>query len=194
MNLTHTLRLSGLGLILVAMTGCSLFRSTPTPPAVTDNGPLAPAISSTANAGDTFAQGSAPVYCTTAQVARLAAGNPALANAVATNVFYFSTDSNVLSKEAVANLTEQAKLLNIVPGLKLQIEGHTDERGTDNYNMGLGERRANAAASLLGNSGAKDSQISVVSYGKTKPAVDGHDEAAWSKNRRIVLDYTGACL
>ena len=197
MSLSTTMRLSGLGLILVAMSGCSLFRSAQTQPPVADNGPLAPAIATTdASVGRGFDKAGKPVFCTVQQVAALAAskGDKALADAVATRVFYFGTDAYVLDKDAAANLTLQAKLLAAVPALKLQVSGHTDERGTPDYNMGLGERRGNAVASLLGNTGVKNEQISVVSFGKEKPAADGHDEAAWSKNRRVELDYSGACL
>lgn len=202
MSLSTTMRLSGLGLILVAMSGCSLFRSAQTQPPIVDNGPLAPAIAANtdttvdANVGTGFDKVDKPVFCTTQQISTLAAskGGKALADAVAIRIFYFDTDAYVLDKDAATNLTLQAKLLAAVPTLKLQVSGHTDERGTSNYNMGLGERRGNAVASLLSSSGVKSDQINVVSFGKEKPAADGHDEAAWSKNRRVELDYTGACL
>ncbi|MGU0161554.1 peptidoglycan-associated lipoprotein Pal [Escherichia coli] len=75
------------------------------------------------------------------------------------------------------------------PVLKVTVEGHADERGTPEYNISLGERRANAVKMYLQGKGVSADQISIVSYGKEKPAVLGHDEAAYSKNRRAVLVY-----
>ena len=72
---------------------------------------------------------------------------------------------------------------------KVTVEGHADERGTPEYNISLGERRANAVKMYLQGKGVSADQISIVSYGKEKPAVLGHDEAAYSKNRRAVLVY-----
>ena len=68
--------------------------------------------------------------------------------------------------------------------LKVRIEGHCDERGSDEYNLALGERRAKAAMNYLVTLGIADKRLSVISYGKEKPVDPGHDEAAWAKNRR----------
>lgn len=70
------------------------------------------------------------------------------------------------------------------PTVKIQIEGHCDERGSDAYNLALGERRAKAALQYLVTLGIPDKRLSVISYGKEKPADPGHDETSWSKNRR----------
>jgi peptidoglycan-associated lipoprotein len=74
-------------------------------------------------------------------------------------------------------------------GTRVRLEGHTDERGSREYNIGLGERRAQAVRRSLLLQGATDAQISTVSYGAEPPAVSGHDEAAWAKNRRVEIAY-----
>ncbi|WP_156502735.1 OmpA family protein, partial [Oleiphilus sp. HI0067] len=75
------------------------------------------------------------------------------------------------------------------PSAKIVLEGHCDERGTKEYNIALGERRANSVAQFLKVNGVSASQIEVVSYGEESPAVAGSNETAWSKNRRVVLQY-----
>jgi peptidoglycan-associated lipoprotein len=97
---------------------------------------------------------------------------------------YFNFDSAALSDESRNVLTKNAALLGKQPSLKLRIEGNCDERGSDEYNMALGERRAKAAKDYLVNLGVQADRISTVSYGEEKPAVAGHDEASWAKNRR----------
>jgi len=75
-------------------------------------------------------------------------------------------------------------LLKVQPDAKVKIEGHCDERGSAEYNLALGERRAKSAMQYLVTLGVKADRVSIISYGKEKPAVDGHDDAAWAKNRR----------
>ncbi len=81
-------------------------------------------------------------------------------------------------------LRENAVLLKKYPNVKIQIEGHCDERGTVEYNLALGERRANSAKDYLVSLGISPARISTISYGKEKPLDSGHNEAAWAKNRR----------
>jgi peptidoglycan-associated lipoprotein len=97
---------------------------------------------------------------------------------------YFAFDSNELSQESRQILTDKAELLKATPGLTLLIEGHCDERGTNEYNLALGERRARAALDFLVLMGVDASKMSIISYGEEYPAVQGSDESAWSKNRR----------
>ena len=97
---------------------------------------------------------------------------------------YFNFDSSALSDEARSALSKNAELLGKNPSAKVSIEGHCDERGSDEYNMALGERRARAAQDYLVNLGVQSERLSTISYGEEKPADPGHDEAAWSKNRR----------
>ena len=90
-----------------------------------------------------------------------------------------------MSQPARESLNKDADyLLKKAPSLKVQIEGHCDERGSDEYNMALGEKRAKAAFSYLVTLGVPAARLSIISYGKEKPADPGHDEAAWAKNRR----------
>lgn len=102
------------------------------------------------------------------------------------NVIYFDTDRfNVDSSDAAA-LQTQAQYLAQYPQVNVTIEGHADERGTREYNLALGERRANAAKNYLVSIGVAASRISVVSYGKERPVALGSDEQSWAQNRRAV--------
>lgn len=96
----------------------------------------------------------------------------------------FDFDSYILSQPARATLKKNAELLLKNPPFKVQIEGHCDERGSDEYNLALGEKRARHAMDYLVLLGVPASRLSIVSYGKEKPVDPGHDEAAWAKNRR----------
>ena len=97
---------------------------------------------------------------------------------------YFNFDSADLSEEARGSLSKNAEYLSRQAGIKVRIEGNCDERGSDDYNMALGERRAKAAKDYLVNLGIASDRLSTISYGEEKPAEAGHDEAAWAKNRR----------
>ena len=108
--------------------------------------------------------------------------------AVAENKFetvYFDFDKSDLRQDARDVLSKNAEIiLKSMAGAKIQIEGHCDERGSAEYNMALGERRAKSAQNYLATLGVKTENLSIISYGKEKSAVIGNDEAAWSKNRR----------
>ena len=105
------------------------------------------------------------------------------------NTVYFGFDKYNIEGEDAHILDAHAAYLTATPATRVRVEGNTDERGTPEYNMALGERRAHAVQSFLTSKGVQGSQISTVSYGEEKPAVLGHDEAAYSKNRRAVLAY-----
>jgi peptidoglycan-associated lipoprotein len=98
----------------------------------------------------------------------------------------FGYDSYDLSPEGRTTLENQAAWLGQYGSLSVVIEGHADERGTREYNLALGERRANAVKNYLTTLGVDPSRISTVSYGKERPAVEGSDESAWAQNRRGV--------
>jgi peptidoglycan-associated lipoprotein len=98
----------------------------------------------------------------------------------------FATDASDVDAEAQAILTRQAAWLTKYPNVTATIEGHCDERGTREYNLALGDRRANAAKNFLVNAGIAASRLSVISYGKEKPVATGSDEASWAQNRRAV--------
>jgi peptidoglycan-associated lipoprotein len=97
---------------------------------------------------------------------------------------YFDYDKYDIRPQDAAILKENAALLARNPGAKVQIEGHCDERGTIEYNLALGERRANNTKKYLVSLGTPESRISTISYGKERPLDPGHDEEAWAKNRR----------
>lgn len=98
---------------------------------------------------------------------------------------YFDFDKAELRQDARDVLSKNAEtILKSLPGAKIQIEGHCDERGSAEYNMALGENRAKSAQKYLTTLGVKGENLSIISYGKEKPAVQGSDEAAWAKNRR----------
>ncbi len=103
---------------------------------------------------------------------------------------HFDYDSADLSNTDFQTLQAHAQYLNQNPSAKVLLAGHADERGTREYNMALGERRANAVQAFLNSNGVKSSQLDTVSYGKEKPANDGHDEASWAENRRVEITYT----
>ncbi len=98
----------------------------------------------------------------------------------------FATDSYEIDAEAQAILDRQAQWLQQYSQKTISIEGHCDERGTREYNLALGDRRANAAKNYLASRGIAASRISTISYGKERPAAMGSDEGAWAQNRRAV--------
>jgi peptidoglycan-associated lipoprotein len=97
---------------------------------------------------------------------------------------FFDFDQYVLTEQARATLAGNAAYLKANPGAQVRIEGHCDERGSDEYNLALGERRALAAKNYLESLGISASRLSVISYGEEIPLDPAHDESAWSKNRR----------
>ena len=99
---------------------------------------------------------------------------------------FFDLDSAILLPDARRTLERQAEWLGLYPELRLVIEGHCDERGTREYNLALGERRANAVREYLITYGITPSRLRTISYGKERPYALGHDEEAWALNRRAV--------
>jgi peptidoglycan-associated lipoprotein len=104
--------------------------------------------------------------------------------ALAAYTIHFAFDSAAIKKSEDANLSAVASALASSANDKLLIEGNCDERGTEEYNRALGERRALAAREALAKDGVSPDRIRTISYGKDKPADPGHDESAWGKNRR----------
>ncbi len=102
-------------------------------------------------------------------------------------VIYFDFDSYVIKDEFRPIVDAHAGLLKADSTKKEVAEGHTDERGGSEYNLALGQKRAEAVVKQMELLGAGEGQLEAVSYGKERPAVDGHDEAAWAKNRRVEL-------
>jgi peptidoglycan-associated lipoprotein len=112
-------------------------------------------------------------------------GDGTAALALPLETVYFDFDSWLLGVQARESLARTAAWLRSNPGVAVTLEGHTDERGSDAYNLALGEQRAKAAMQYLLNLGISASRLMVVSYGEEKPAIDGDDESAWSRNRRV---------
>lgn len=106
------------------------------------------------------------------------------------SVVYFAFDSYSISPEGLEVLQQKAQVLKAFPQIHAIIAGHCDERGTEEYNLALGERRAKAAFDYLVQIGVNPAQLEVISYGKLNPAVSGSGEAVWAKNRRDEFKVT----
>ena len=104
---------------------------------------------------------------------------------------YFDFDKYDLRTDARTTLDRKASFLNQNSSIRVQVEGHCDERGTNEYNMALGERRANAAKQYLTTAGISAARLSTISYGEERPLDPGHNEAAWARNRRAHFVITG---
>jgi peptidoglycan-associated lipoprotein len=103
--------------------------------------------------------------------------------------YYFAFDRSVLSPDDLASLEMHATFLRNNPDRSVVIEGHADERGTREYNLALGERRADAVRNFLMSAGVSSRQVETVSYGEERPEDPGHNEGAWQRNRRAILIY-----
>jgi peptidoglycan-associated lipoprotein len=108
---------------------------------------------------------------------------------LAKRVVYFDFDSSEIKGDGTDIVGAHAKYLAAHPTARVRLEGHTDDRGSREYNIGLGERRAQSVRRALLLQGATEAQLSTVSYGAERPAVAGHDETAWAKNRRVEIVY-----
>ncbi len=104
-------------------------------------------------------------------------------------IIYFDFDKSEIKPEFADIVTANAQNLTSHPSAKLKLEGNTDERGTREYNIGLGERRAQAVRRALMLQGVAESQLSTVSFGAERPAAEGDEESAWAQNRRVELVY-----
>lgn len=162
----HKALKTGLGLacVMAVLSGCS---STSTTDASAD----ASAADNSVTTGTSSSEG-------------LTTGQDAAANLE--TVFYFDFDKAVLKPEARAALTAHAEILKSSPR-SVRLEGHADERGTREYNMALGERRANAVRDFLVLQGVGASDLEVISYGEERPVSLASDEMSWAKNRRVEL-------
>ena len=118
-------------------------------------------------------------------------GNPYIpdTNQLLARTFYFGYDQANLSQNDLAILEMHARVLSENPARRIVIQGHCDERGTREYNLALGDRRADAVRRFLVSAGAASSQVESVSYGEERPEDPGHSEASWSRNRRAIVVY-----
>ncbi len=102
---------------------------------------------------------------------------------------YFDFDQSAVKPEFAPLIERHGKFLLANPGVHIRIEGNTDERGSAEYNLALGQRRAAAVLTGLKVYGVKESQMEAISWGEEKPKAQGHDESAWAQNRRVDLQY-----
>ena len=147
---------------LILISACLLLSACATQKTVTTDGP----------------QMQGDVYTGTDTVKELAPGVP--------DRVFFATNESILTTASRETLRKQAEYLRKNSNMNIVLEGHADERGTREYNLALGERRANAAKDYLMTYGISASRISVISYGKERPVDSGSNTLAWSKNRRSV--------
>jgi peptidoglycan-associated lipoprotein len=157
--------------------------STPTQTAAPSPAP-APASTSTA-AAPAPAPTPAAVAAPQAMAAHLDPSNPIYRE----RSVYFDFDDSTIRGDYSALIERHGRYLGDNAALKVKVEGHTDERGSSEYNLALGQRRAEAVKKALQIAGAKDAQIEAISFGKEKPKAAGHDEASWAQNRRADIVY-----
>ncbi|MBS0396904.1 MAG: peptidoglycan-associated lipoprotein Pal [Proteobacteria bacterium] len=176
-------RILGLTLVLVLAAGLGACSSKPAAPAASQTSDtVAPSSGSTAAAGGADT-GEGHALGGAAQ-----GGEAAL---LAKTTIYFDYDSSEIRADQAPIVAAHGKRLAGDRTLKVRLEGHTDERGSAEYNVALGERRAQAVKRALLLQGVSEAQLTTVSYGEERPAVEGHDEAAWSQNRRVEIAYQG---
>ncbi|WP_139556379.1 peptidoglycan-associated lipoprotein Pal [Methylotetracoccus oryzae] len=170
-------------LVIIAFQGCSSSGTKPEAAAQSGSGRGGAAQVGRYDPADAAAQGQ--------QRARGAADAAMGYRAPSERVIYFEYDSDDVLPEYVPLINAHAAYLSANPKRVATLEGHADERGSSEYNVGLGEQRARAVARMLGLQGVSEGQLQIVSYGEEKAADLGHDEAAWQRNRRVEINYTG---
>lgn len=137
--------------------------------------PVTPAPTSTTTSTGTAATTPAPAV------------KPVATPTASESVVYFDFDSSELKPASQAVVVAWTKYLKANPTTKVQLQGNCDERGTREYNIALGERRAKSVSAALEAEGVSAGQLSLISFGKEHPVAQGHDEAAWSQNRRVEI-------
>ncbi len=168
-------KLALLGAVTLLMAGCSSVNL--------DN----PPVDDRSSGAGTGSSSSTVAQTTVTPVDDGKSAQAAIANV--SRLVYFDYDSYVIKPEFQALIDAHARHIKADKSRKVVVEGHTDERGGREYNLALGQRRAEAVRRSLGLLGVADSQIEAVSFGKEKPAVQGTGEAVWAKNRRAEISY-----
>ena len=161
--------------LAVALAGCAKHRPAQLPPAPVDNGTMGPPPALNGTVGDAVVPGSDADF----------------RRSVQSNTVNFATDQYDIDPTARAILDGQAAWLQRNPGVRITLEGHCDERGTREYNLALGDRRANSAKNYLAAKGIDATRITTISYGKERPLAPSSDENAWAQNRRAVTVVVG---
>jgi peptidoglycan-associated lipoprotein len=177
-----------IGLIAAALAGCS---STPTTEAPVDDRSATGATAGSAGGAQTG--GAAGGGVTGSQMGTGGSGNPLRDpnNILSKRSVYFDYDSFVVKDEYRSLVEAHARYLQQNRNARATIQGNTDERGSREYNIALGQKRADSVKRMMTLLGATDNQIETVSFGKEKPKNPGHDEAAWAENRRDDILYSG---
>lgn len=178
MNKTVLILIAVLGVSLVA--GCASKKPRPTP--TSSNAAASTDGSQTSGADASKAFGAA------ADASGAGVAGPAGAQ-LQNRTIYFDFDSSEVKSDYNGLITAHARYLAANPSTRVRLEGNTDERGSREYNIGLGERRAQSVRRALTLQGVAESQITTVSYGEERPAVTGHTEEAWARNRRVDIVY-----
>lgn len=150
-------------------------------------GNAATASGSTGGAGNTGSAAPQSQVATVNLPGAAGAGSGAAGTAALGRVVYFDFDSFVVKDEFRSLIDSHARVLAAQRGKRMVIEGHTDDRGGREYNLALGQKRAEAVAKSLSLLGVQESQLEAVSFGKERPVVEGQDESAWARNRRAEL-------
>jgi peptidoglycan-associated lipoprotein len=179
----HFRRLLLAAVCAVALAGCASKRATT---------PAEAPPSTSVDSGATTS--AAPADATAATGLESAAGADGVlpgpqGGLLSTRVVYFAFDRAEIRSEDAPVVAAHAAWLAANPGARIRLEGHTDERGTREYNIGLGERRAQTVRRSLTLQGVAENQVATVSFGEERPAVAGEDESAWSQNRRVEILY-----
>ncbi len=162
----------GLAAVALAASGCARRAPPPDTAGPVDQVPVGPG-------GEVVAPGDV-------ELTELPAAQADLIAKAGSDTVYFGTDEYSLDSAAQATLAAQARWMLENPNVRASIEGHADERGTREYNMALGERRANAARDFLAAQGVPPHRLLVTSWGKERPVAIGSNEEAWAQNRRAV--------
>ncbi len=176
--LKRSLLLPGIAMLALGISACATKKKDLPPPPPATTAPVAPSTGSTSS-------NSVPPPATVGNANVPGSVADFVAQSGADHVL-FGYDSYELDDEARSILGKQAEWLARYPNVRITVEGHADERGTREYNLALGDRRATAAKNFLAAQGVGPARMSTISYGKERPAVDGSDEAAWAQNRRAV--------
>lgn len=171
--MNNPMRVILMGLLAVSMVACTKKQEVVTPP------PADPVKEEVTTTPDT-------------SNGKYSAGDLDTDSCLRQRVVYFDFDQSDIKSEAAAILACHGKYLSDLPGSKMTLEGHADERGSREYNIGLGERRGNAVSSALQANGGSAAQITVNSYGEERPTCSESDESCWAKNRRVEIVYTQA--
>ncbi|MFM9887428.1 MAG: peptidoglycan-associated lipoprotein Pal [Burkholderiales bacterium] len=152
-------------------------------PATTLSAPSATSAPTAAAAPATGAIANTPLTGTTQSPSNAAAAT----TAVGKNSVYFGFDEYSINSQYINAIEDHAKYLRVNPSFKARIEGNSDERGSREYNLALGQRRAEAVMKVLNMHGVPADRVEVISFGEEKPARTGHDDASWAENRRSDL-------